>query len=343
MKENSISVKKLMIIIASGFSLNSFIIIILAYLLTHNAFILYMGILLIIIALIWGFIFMYFFQKQLAGYTTRFCQAIDKMIHGDRIQMNHLEEESLFSRMNHRINHLYQIMQDNQIKIKHDKENLQALLSDISHQTKTPISNLKIINETLMTKAVTKDKKIEFLKAFNHQLNKLDFLIQALLKASQLESGAISLIKKAVPITETLAKAINGVLAMIDQKEIDISIECPQDLIISHDAKWTAEALFNILDNAVKYTPALGSIRVAVADWEMYVKIDIADSGRGIVESKQAMIFQRFYREKDVHEIEGIGIGLYLTREIITKQGGYIKVTSKPKKGSTFSVFLPKY
>lgn len=329
MKENSISVKKLMIIIASGFSLNSFIIIILAYLFTHNASIVYMGILLIIIALIWGFIFMYFFQKQLAGYTTRFCQAIDKMIHGDWIQMKHLEEESLFSRMNHRINHLYQIMQDNQIKIKHDKENLQALLSDISHQTKTPISNLKMINETLMTKAVTEDKRIEFLKAFNHQLNKLDFLIQALLKASQLESGAISLIKKAVPITETLAKAINGVLAMIDQKEIDISIECPQDLIISHDAKWTAEALFNILDNAV--------------DWEMYIKIDIADSGRGIAESKQAMIFQRFYREKDVHEIEGIGIGLYLTREIITKQGGYIKVTSKPKKGSTFSVFLPKY
>ena len=107
------------------------------------------------------------------------------------------------------------------------------------------------------------------------------------------------------------------------------------------DPKWTAEALFNILENAVKYTPAGGIIQVAVVRWEACTKIDITDTGRGIPESHQAAIFKRFYREPEVHSIEGIGIGLYLTREIISKQNGRIKVTSAVGTGTTFTIFLP--
>ena len=92
----------------------------------------------------------------------------------------------------------------------------------------------------------------------------------------------------------------------------------------------------------MKYTPADGNIQVYVQSWELYVKIDIMDSGKGIAENRQGMIFKRFYREEEVHDIEGIGIGLYLAREIITMQGGYIKVTSTVGHGSTFSVFLPR-
>jgi len=113
------------------------------------------------------------------------------------------------------------------------------------------------------------------------------------------------------------------------------------DLTVSHDRKWTTEALFNILDNAVKYTTNNGFIHVSVFCWEIYTKIDIADTGKGILESHQAEIFKRFYREAEVHGIEGIGIGLYLARKIITMQGGYIQVTSDVGKGSTFSIFLP--
>ncbi len=111
--------------------------------------------------------------------------------------------------------------------------------------------------------------------------------------------------------------------------------------MLAHDRKWTSEALFNILDNAVKYTPAGGDIQVSVQSWEFYVKINITDSGKGIAEGRQGMIFKRFYREEEVHDIEGIGIGLYLAREIVTMQGGYIKVASTVGCGSTFSVFLP--
>lgn len=113
-------------------------------------------------------------------------------------------------------------------------------------------------------------------------------------------------------------------------------------MVVSHDRKWTSEALFNILDNAVKYTPEGGQIRVSVESWEMYVKIDIADTGIGISEQHQGAIFKRFYREDIVHDVDGIGIGLYLAREIVTLQGGYIRVTSEVGRGSTFSVFLPR-
>ena len=120
-----------------------------------------------------------------------------------------------------------------------------------------------------------------------------------------------------------------------------MSVDCPEYLTLSHDSKWTAEALFNLLDNAVKYTPEGGSISVSVVAWELYVEIKVTDTGKGISESNQAAIFRRFYREEEVHDQQGVGIGLYLAREIVTRQGGYIKVISEPGQGSAFSIMLP--
>ena len=133
---------------------------------------------------------------------------------------------------------------------------------------------------------------------------------------------------------------LGGILLNAEKKQIDVQVECPEHLDARHDRKWTSEALFNILDNAVKYTPAGGQIRVSVEGWEMYVKINIADTGIGISEQHQGTIFKRFYREDAVHDVDGIGIGLYLAREIVTLQGGYIRVASEVGQGSTFSVFL---
>ena len=221
------------------------------------------------------------------------------------------------------------------------KAQIEALLSDISHQTKTPIANLKLINDTMLTRPLTEEKRKEFLQATGTQLDKLDFLIQGMVKTSRLETGVITLEKQDAVIGDTLVSAINGVLAPMEQKEISLSVDCPSDLTISHDSRWTSEALFNILDNAVKYTSAGGSIQVRVRDWEMYLRIDVTDTGRGIPEHSQGTIFKRFYRDEAVHDIDGVGIGLYLAREIITMQGGYITVESKVGEGSTFSVFLP--
>nr|APO32591.1 TMAO_torS: TMAO reductase sytem sensor [uncultured bacterium] len=160
------------------------------------------------------------------------------------------------------------------------------------------------------------------------------------------EAGAVDYITKPFSISALQRKikamfAMSSIVYAAEKKEIAVSVDCPENLIISHDSKWTSEALFNLLDNAVKYTPSGGKISVSVVQWEMYVEVKVTDTGKGISESNQAAIFRRFYREEEVHDQQGVGIGLYLAREIVTRQGGYIKVVSELRQGSEFSIMLP--
>lgn len=279
-------------------------------------------------------------RRKLTLFSDSFCKIIDDMLSGKIESLQVGEEESLFYKINYRLERLYEVMQENRNSIAKERADLQELISDISHQVKTPIANLKMINSTLLEQNVTVQKQKEFLAAQISQLDKLDFLMQAMVKTSRLETGVISLKKKKQPVYDTLAIALGGILLNAEKKKIDVQVDCPENLIISHDRKWTSEAVFNILDNAVKYTPEGGSICVRVKCWEMYAKIDIADTGIGIPEEHQGTIFKRFYREDAVHDVDGIGIGLYLAREIVILQGGYIQVSSEVGKGSTFSVFL---
>lgn len=280
-------------------------------------------------------------RRKLVMFSDSFCGQMDDMLSGDIMQPKQtIEEESLFYKINYRLGRLYEVMQENKNNIAKERADLQELISDISHQVKTPIANLKMINNTLLENEVPPQKQKEFLTAQASQLDKLDFLMQAMIKTSRLETGVISLEQKQQPVYDTLAAALGGILLNAEKKQIDVQVECPEHLDARHDRKWTSEALFNILDNAVKYTPAGGQIHVSVEGWEMYVKIDIADTGIGISEQHQGTIFKRFYREDAVHDVDGIGIGLYLAREIVTLQGGYIRVVSEVGKGSTFSVFL---
>ena len=280
-------------------------------------------------------------RRKLVMFSDSFCGQMDDMLSGDIMQPKQtIEEESLFYKINYRLGRLYEVMQENKNNIAKERADLQELISDISHQVKTPIANLKIINNTLLENEVPPQKQKEFLTAQASQLDKLDFLMQAMIKTSRLETGVISLDQKQQPVYDTLATALGWILFNAEKKQIDVQVECPEHLDARHDRKWTSEALFNILDNAVKYTPAGGQIRVSVEGLEMYVKINIADTGIGISEQHQGTIFKRFYREDAVHDVDGIGIGLYLAREIVTLQGGYIWVVSEVGKGSTFSVFL---
>ena len=263
------------------------------------------------------------------------------MIDGDKEPKRVDDSETLFARISHRLTRLYQIMQENRRKVNEERQELQTLVSDISHQVKTPVSNLKMVTDTLLTRSVSEAERTDFIRGIRVQTDKLDFLFQALVKTSRLETGVICLEKKTGRIYDTVAQAMSGIVYAAENKQIGVSVDCPEDLTVAHDSKWTAEALFNLLDNAVKYTPAGGKIDVIVEQWEMYLEIKVTDTGKGISESNQAAIFRRFYREEEVHEQPGVGIGLYLAREIITQQGGYIKVVSESGKGSAFSIMLP--
>lgn len=250
-------------------------------------------------------------------------------------------KETLLDKINYRLARVYEVMQESRSNIRKEQKELQELISDVSHQIKTPITNLKMVYFTLLEQEMEEEERREFLLASQGQLDKLEFLIQAMVKTSRLETGMISLDKKEQGIYETLADALGGIFLLAEQKNLKVTVDCPEEVTLFHDRKWTSEALFNILDNAVKYTPAEGAITVSVKEWDMYLKIDIADTGIGIEEAHQGTVFKRFYREKNVCDVEGIGIGLYLAREIISLQGGYIKVSARPDKGSIFSIYLP--
>ncbi|WP_027293224.1 sensor histidine kinase [Robinsoniella sp. KNHs210] len=341
MKQKCLSVKNMCLLIGAGAICSMLIISVFFYILIENTLMLWAGVMLTVCALVWLFLLVYCFGRRLSMFTGDLCQTLDRMISGNDKPEQAIDSETLFACIIHRISRLYDIMRENRRKVDQERQELQTLVSDISHQVKTPVSNLRMVTDTLLTKSVTEQERIDFLQGIQNQTDKLDFLFQSLIKTSRLETGAIHLEKNDCMLYTTLAQAMSGIVYGAEKKNISVTVNCPEDLHLSHDSKWTTEALFNLLDNAVKYTTAGGRISVSVEQWEMYVKLDIADTGKGIPESNQASIFRRFYREEAVHDEPGVGIGLYLAREIITRQGGYMKVTSEVGKGSIFSVFLP--
>ena len=337
----NLSVKRLFGWVVAGLFFSMVVITLSLFLITKQTAILLAGGVMLLCALFWLFLLMQIFGKRLSSFTSYLCQILDHMIEGDETPLHPEDSETILARISHRLSRLYQIMQENRRKVDEERQELQSLISDISHQVKTPVSNLKMAVDTLLEKPVTETERTDFIRGIRTQTDKLDFLFQALVKTSRLETGVIQLEKKPRRLFDTVAQAMSGIVYGAEKKEISVSVACPDDLILSHDSKWTAEALFNLLDNAVKYTPAGGKISVTVIPWEMYVEVKVSDTGKGISESNQAAIFRRFYREEEVHDQQGVGIGLYLAREIVTRQGGYIKVVSEPKKGSEFSIMLP--
>ena len=223
--------------------------------------------------------------------------------------------------------------------MQQEKDNIKKLVADISHQTKTPIANLLLYCELLQEEALP-ESAVDNITALYRQTEKLRFLIDALVKLSRLENGIISLSVKQQDLQPVLEEVTSQYMAKSDQKGLSLLLE-KTDAKAVFDAKWTAEALGNLIDNAIKYTDH-GRIHISVKAYEMFVRIDVRDTGIGISESEQAQIFSRFYRSRDVHGQQGVGIGLYLSREIISSEGGYMKVQSELGKGSVFSVFLPR-
>ena len=186
------------------------------------------------------------------------------------------------------------------------------------------------------------EDRIEFLKTNEMSINKLHNLIDSLVNISRLEASMINIKIENKSIKQTLIKAINSTVPKANQKNININIEDFEDIEIPHDTKWTEESIFNVLENAVKYSSENKDINVQVSETINFIRIDIKDNGIGIDKSEYNNIFKRFYRSEKVDDIEGSGIGLYLSRKILEKQGGNIIVSSQKEQGSKFSLFLTK-
>lgn len=248
-------------------------------------------------------------------------------------------DESMLSSLEARLADYLAASQTAEQKLLKEKEKVKELIADISHQTKTPIANILLYAQLLKEKEL-QEEAFYCVEELNRQAEKLQFLIASLVKTSRLEAGVFVLHPKKNLVSSMLEEAVEQIMPKTKEKNLTVEF-VPRKLYAVFDRKWTEEAVGNILDNAVKYTPAGGKISIDILDTELFVRIDISDTGIGIPEEDTAKIFQRFYRAKTVSDQEGVGIGLYLAREIIMEEEGYIKVKSRTKDGSVFSVYLP--
>lgn len=241
------------------------------------------------------------------------------------------------------LSQLYQILDTADFKQKRaigEKNQVMELISDLSHQLKTPLANIVMDMELLQDDTLDRKTQKEFLEHAKSQADKMQWLMKNLLKASRLENGIINFDASNTGIKETIAKAVGAVYAQAAEKQIQISVEEFTDFPLYHNIKWTAEALTNILENAIKYSPEKSCIQISISVMDMYSCIIISDEGIGISENEYNHIFQRFYRGKNTENQDGNGLGLYLAQLILQCEKGYITVSSKPGHGSKFSVFL---
>ena len=266
---------------------------------------------------------------------------IEALVEQQERQIFSEAEDTLTARLQHQLLKLRNILTAQNQMLAQEKEQIKTLISDISHQIKTPIAAANTFAELLGDGELSAEERTEYITTLQMSLGKLTFLTNSLIKMSRLESGIISLKPEKNSLNEIVLQAVKTVYAKAKEKGILITFECDQAFEAVLDFNWTAEAISNVIDNAVKYTSQGGFVRLQITEYPSFLRLDISDSGVGIPEEEQAKIFGRFYRGKQSVGTDGVGIGLYLTREIINRQNGYMKVSSD-ENGSTFSMFLKK-
>lgn len=263
---------------------------------------------------------------------------LDHAIAGENIETTF--DETKMSALETKLAKFLMMNQMGKMQINNEKNRINELISDISHQTKIPIANLLLYSELLAESEIDLgEKNTEVINAIHAQAEKLSFLIQSLVKVSRLESGVIQTVAEDNSVQELITYAVSQIESKAAAKHIEMEVHNTSSRAL-FDMKWTSEALCNLLDNAVKYTDNNGKIDICVNTYQLFTRIDLKDNGMGIPEEEIPKIFGRFYKGTSIQQEEGVGLGLYLAREIISEQGGYIKVTSKVGEGSLFSVFL---
>ncbi len=221
-----------------------------------------------------------------------------------------------------------------------EKEQVKSLISNMSHQLKTPLANIMMYEEILEDESLTRAEQEKFLGKMKRQSEKVEWILTSLFKMVKLEQDVIVFEAEGALIRRTLLDAVNLIYDKAQRRQIEIETEYFPECRLYHNPKWTTEVFANILENAVKYTPQSGRITIGMRRYEMYTEIWFRDTGMGIAKEEITEIFKRFYRSRAAENMDGSGIGLYLSKLILEKEKGYMNVASEPGKGSCFSVFL---
>ena len=273
-------------------------------------------------------------------------------------------DESLLSALENTMKEFLRSSTLGAARVAEERDHIKTFIADISHQTKTPMANILLYSQLLTESNDLTPEDRRAAEALEGQAGKLSFLITSLVKLSRLETGILTVDPVCGNLRELMETAVRQVLPQAEVKGASLTVEragnagfgaaaavaadtaaavdAMADATAVFDMKWTCEALYNLLENAVKYTEPGGHIIVRIRMYEMFGCVEVEDTGEGIPEEDISRIFGRFFRGKNGREKEGLGIGLFLAREIVSLEGGYIKVKSEPGRGSVFSVFLPR-
>ena len=257
---------------------------------------------------------------------------IDKALDGN-LEITEFDEKELSKIKSKLIKFLY-ANQVKEAKINTEKNKTKDLIADISHQTKTPITNL-----SLYISLLEDDPKDEYIEIIKYELNKLEFLIQNLVKSSRLESDIISLQKHQSNLKDIVECVLREFKVILDEKCISIDLKA-EDLIFNLDERWLKEAIHNLVDNAIKYSPNSSTINISIYKSYLNYNLDIENECQDLSEETLPKIFERFYRGKNSVSKDGLGLGLFIAREIIEKHGGNIKASLKENR-IKFSVDFP--
>jgi signal transduction histidine kinase len=236
--------------------------------------------------------------------------------------------ESRISKLTHKARCVTGILVSEAAQTSAEKETIQSFISDMSHQMKTPLSGISMYTDLLLEGTLTADERQEFYARIKSGTEKLQWMMDSLIKMSRLEIGAVQLSPARESIQQTVSDAVGSVTGPAAQKNIHIFVSDFEDMRLYHDRKWSREALANIIENAVKYSEPGGGIEITAEPMAIYTKITVTDHGIGIDKSDWNMIYKRFYRGQNAKDREGAGLGLFLASLIMEKQGGYIMVDS---------------
>lgn len=249
-------------------------------------------------------------------------------------------EEGEYSALVSKIKQIQEVLGNHADNAEREKEQVKSLVSNMSHQLKTPLANISLYAEILSKEEIAPERKAVFSEKMQRQADKLSWIIESLAKMVKLEQNIDGFEGKNTGIKQTILDAVDTIYEKLEKKEISFTLEPFEDRLLYHNRKWTAEVFVNLLENAVKYADRGGTICIRVKSYDLYTEIQIVDNGRGIRKEEMTDIFKRFYRSPEVENMEGSGIGLYLSNLILEKEKGYMTVISEYGKGSCFSVFL---
>lgn len=264
---------------------------------------------------------------------------LDNVLNQETIEDSDVKEGE-YSALVSKIKQIQEVLGSHIQNAEKEKEQVKSLVSNMSHQLKTPLANLSLYGEILGRNEVTPKQKEEFSGKMQRQIEKLSWIVESLSKMVKLEQNIDGFEVQNIGIKQTLLEAVDTVYDKLEKKEMDLVMEPFEDRLLYHNRKWTVEVFVNLLENALKYTKKGGRILISVKSYELYTEISFSDTGQGIRQEEMTDIFKRFYRSPEVENMEGSGIGLYLSKLILEKEKGYIIAASQYGKGSRFSVFL---